>query len=55
MTGDTAISVAAASRNEEGEDGETYDDVTLERPTPGRELVLRLTNTANSAASFILL
>ena len=51
MTGDTAISVAAASSDEEG-DGETYENVPLERPTPGRELVLSLTNTANSAASF---
>ena len=50
MTGDTAISVDAASSDDEGEDGETYDDVTLERPTPGRELVQSLTNTANSAA-----
>ena len=50
MTGDTAISVAVASSDEE--DGETYENVPLERPKPGRELVLSLTNTANSAASF---
>ena len=54
MTGDTAISVDAASSDDEG-DGEMYENVPLEHPTPGRELVQSLTNTANSAAFFALL
>ena len=41
MTGDAAVSVDAASSDDEG-DGETYENVPLEHPTPGRELVLSL-------------